>query len=526
LHRQRIAPLEPHLKGVKHLLVVPAGKMAAVPIEALTDRYTVSYVPSASIFARRMEDHRPLEASSLLVLADPVFTRTAPVQPTPPPHGLLVKAVLPGSLAARIGLLPGDVILEYDGKKLTAPADLKPAGGDERVPVKLWREGKGMAGRIPQAAWGWWWTQAGRRGPGRLAQTGRDRASAGRGKTWPALPGTRLEARTLTGLVPKSTALLGSDASVQKLSELAAAGKLKDFRLLHLATHGEANATLPAETALILSQDKLPTRLDDEAAAVLAGRRVPDGKLTVGTILKEWQLDADLVVLSACQTGLGKQTFGEGMLGFTQALMQKGARSVVLSPWKVDDAATALLMAASTRTCWGSERGCQPLLKPMKRAEALREAKSWLRGLGRKDAAERLATLVNGVPRGERGSIKAALPTRKVEESKTTDRPFATRTTGRRSCCWGTRSEGSRQQAGGRGRRQKVPPIPLGPPRVPHICMGSIYLQLALRDKRRVFPSGQTLFAGEQAAIIANVFCRARRDLPNGKYLEGKVYHG
>jgi CHAT domain-containing protein len=78
---------------------------------------------------------------------------------------------------------------------------------------------------------------------------------------------------------------------------------------------------------------------------VLSGKRVPDGRLTVGTILKEWQFDADLVVLSACQTGLGKETSGEGMLGFTQALMQKGARSVVLSRWKVDDAATALLMA-------------------------------------------------------------------------------------------------------------------------------------------------------------------------------------
>jgi CHAT domain-containing protein len=62
----------------------------------------------------------------------------------------------------------------------------------------------------------------------------------------------------------------------------------------------------------------------------------------------------------------------------------------------------------------------------MKHAEALREAKSWLRGLGRKEAAERLANLVNGVPRGERASIKAALPTRKAEDPKAaTDRPFA-----------------------------------------------------------------------------------------------------
>ena len=80
-----------------------------------------------------------------------------------------------------------------------------------------------------------------------------------RGKEWNSLPGTRLEARTLAGLIPRTTALLGSDASEQNLVELASSGKLKDYRLLHLATHGEANSDRPEWTALLLSQDRLPT---------------------------------------------------------------------------------------------------------------------------------------------------------------------------------------------------------------------------------------------------------------------------
>ena len=421
LHRQRLAPLEPHLKGVRRLLVVPAGAMAAVPVEALTDRYTVSYVPSASVFARRAEHHRPLQASSLLVLADPTFTHSAPAQPAGPAHGLLVLAVTPGGLAARIGLRPGDILLEYNGKELSSPTDLLPPRDEGRVSVKLWREGKTLAGRIPVGKLG---VAIDKRPVAEALAAWRKRESElldlGRG-SWQPLTGTRLEARALTALVPRTSVLLGSDASQQKLAELAAADKLREYRLLHLATHGQANADQPKLTALILAQD----RIDDAAAVARVaaeGKKPVEGRLTVGTVLADWRLDADLVVLSACQTGLGADTRGgEGMLGFTQALLQKGARSVVLSRWKVDDAATALLMTRFYENLLGKRKGT----KPLGRAEALAEAKAWLRGLSRSEATKRLAALVGGVPRSERGSIKAALPTRKPDAPKGEDRPFA-----------------------------------------------------------------------------------------------------
>ena len=302
---------------MRQLLVVPAGQMSAVPIEALTERYTISYVPSASVFARGAEQHRPLQASSLLVLADPVFTHTAPILP-PAAQGLLILAVTPGSLAARIRLRPGDVLLEYNGKQLSTAADLMSPDGNDRVPLKLWREGQTLAGRIPAGKLG---VAVDKRPVAQALAAWRkqesDLLTLGRGDTWQPLPGTRLEARTLAALVPQTTTLLGSQASQLLLAALAAADKLKDFRLLHLATHGQANAVQPKLTALIFAQD----HIDDATAAaraVLAGQKPVDGRLTVATVLTDWKLDADLVVLSACQTGLGKDSNGEGMLGFTR----------------------------------------------------------------------------------------------------------------------------------------------------------------------------------------------------------------
>jgi CHAT domain-containing protein len=241
-----------------------------------------------------------------------------------------------------------------------------------------------------------------------------------RAEPWAPLPGTRLEARSLAALLPSAALLLGSDASQQALEGLAASGKLRGLRLLHLATHGQARPDRPRDAALILARDCLPTPRQQEARA-LAGQRPLDGRLTVEAVLSGWRLDADLVVLSACQSGLGKDAGGDGLLGFAQALLRCGARSVVLSLWKVDDSATALLMARFYENLLGKRPG---LKAPLGRAEALREAKAWLRGLPRAEAHKRLAALVDGLPRGERGRVGRALPTRPAGPVGE-DRPFA-----------------------------------------------------------------------------------------------------
>jgi CHAT domain-containing protein len=110
----------------------------------------------------------------------------------------------------------------------------------------------------------------------------------------------------------------------------------------------------------------------------------------------KWKLDAELVTLSACQSGLGKKAGGEGYLGFAQALFLAEARSLVLSLWKVDDTATALLMVRFYQNLLGKRDG---LKQPLPKAEALQEAKHWLRKLTAKEVEHHMARL----PAAERG---------------------------------------------------------------------------------------------------------------------------
>src|SRR5204863_6703264 len=172
-----------------------------------------------------------------------------------------------------------------------------------------------------------------------------------------SLPGTKIEVEALARLVPDSKLLLGSAASEQTLEQLADSGQLKQYRLLHFATHGEVNEGIPTESALILAQDQISQKLDDQLARTLSHKKPLDGRLTVGTILDKWQLDADQVVLGACETGLGAKAGGEGLLGFAHALLLKGAKTVVLSRWKVPDAATALLMQRYYANILGKREG-------------------------------------------------------------------------------------------------------------------------------------------------------------------------
>jgi CHAT domain-containing protein len=133
-----------------------------------------------------------------------------------------------------------------------------------------------------------------------------------------------------------------------------------------------------------------------------------DGRITAQQIVQTWDLDADLVVLSACESGLGRLAGGEGYLGFTQALFVRGARSVVLSLWKVPDHSTTLLMTRFYANLLGRRAG---LAKPLAKAEALREAKDWLRGLTVEQGEselERLRLVPAADTRGERRVGQAA----------------------------------------------------------------------------------------------------------------------
>jgi CHAT domain-containing protein len=240
----------------------------------------------------------------------------------------------------------------------------------------------------------------------------------GAGENWSRLPGTRLEATALAQLFPEGPAevLLGSQASEQRLQALTQNGQLGRYRYLHLATHGIVDDKVPLRSAVILAQDHLP----DPEQQLLAGQAIIDGRLTADKVLRQWHLNSDLVTLSACQTALGKYERGEGFVGFAQTLILAGSRSVCLSLWKVDDTATALLMQRFYQNLLGKREG---LKSPLPKAQALAEAKSWLRGLSRAEADRQVAQLKPDTVR-DKGRKSQPLPG-EADSKDSPNRPYA-----------------------------------------------------------------------------------------------------
>lgn len=186
----------------------------------------------------------------------------------------------------------------------------------------------------------------------------------------PALPASRRELSSVAALYPPATILVGEGASERSIFEMAQHGSLDQFGLIHLATHAIVDEEDPEGSALVLTLPAAPN-LESET---LPDRHLFDGLLRVEEIYHAWKLRADLVTLSACETALGRKLGDEGYLGFAHAFLRAGARSLILSLWKVDDEATALLMERFYENRAGA-RG----RSPMNKSEALRDAKRWLR---------------------------------------------------------------------------------------------------------------------------------------------------
>jgi CHAT domain-containing protein len=113
--------------------------------------------------------------------------------------------------------------------------------------------------------------------------------------------------------------------------ETALSKELSQYRIVHFATHGLLDNEHPELSGLVLSL------VDPEG-------KPWDGFLDLQDVYN-LTIPADLVVLSACETGLGKEISGEGLIGLTRGFMYAGASRVVASLWKVDDVATSELMA-------------------------------------------------------------------------------------------------------------------------------------------------------------------------------------
>jgi CHAT domain-containing protein len=332
LHRLLWQPLAKHLGGAKTVLLSPDGALAQLPFAALPGRKKGSYL---------------IEDVALAVVPVP---QLLPQMLAPVPKQKRLKPSL---------LLVGDV--NFDS---TWPAA---TGGDDR----------GFS----------------REGP----------------PSWGKLPATSAEADAVRG----SFSRLFKGGTVTDLREEearkgAVRQALQKSRYAHLATHGffappELRSALAAEGAAgsagLFGREGVtgwhPLLLSGLVLAGANKEAKPGEEDGILTALEVSEMDLgrlELAVLSACETGLGQQAGGEGLLGLQRAFAVAGCRSVVASLWKVDDRATQALMAEFYRVWWGKEI--------VSRALALRQAQ--------------LSLLREGV----RGMVRDPLPAAKKKDNR------------------------------------------------------------------------------------------------------------
>jgi tetratricopeptide (TPR) repeat protein/CHAT domain-containing protein len=153
-----------------------------------------------------------------------------------------------------------------------------------------------------------------------------------RGLTWRDLPGTEYEVKTIAqeAFGGKGVRLLlGDQASMSNVKKLSDSGELAEQKIVHFACHAFFDAEYPQYSSLVLS----------EAGAKDDGASGETGYLTVEDVAL-LRFNADLVALSACETGKGTQWLGDGLVGFTRSLLVAGANRAEVTLWPIDDAAT------------------------------------------------------------------------------------------------------------------------------------------------------------------------------------------
>jgi CHAT domain-containing protein len=168
------------------------------------------------------------------------------------------------------------------------------------------------------------------------SETVRSSPSAGRTASYDAylergfstarLPFTREEVLSIGRLFPSVQRQLYLGASATE--DAVKTEDLSKYRYIHFATHGFLDEAAPDRSGILFSRDPASQQI---------------GVLQAGEIMR-LRLDADLVTLSACSTGLGQLVTGEGILGLTRAFFYAGARNLTVSLWNVNDSATSTLM--------------------------------------------------------------------------------------------------------------------------------------------------------------------------------------
>jgi CHAT domain-containing protein len=157
-----------------------------------------------------------------------------------------------------------------------------------------------------------------------LVRSGADASAS----SFARLPSTQREAQAILSLVPPGQGFHASGLAASK--ELVIQGRLSGYQIVHFATHGVVDTEHPQLSGVVLSL------VDGQGQTC-------DGFLREHEIYN-LELPCDLVVLSACETALGKEIKGEGLAGLARSFMYAGAARVMVSLWKISDLGTAELM--------------------------------------------------------------------------------------------------------------------------------------------------------------------------------------
>ncbi|HLJ85651.1 MAG TPA: CHAT domain-containing protein [Candidatus Angelobacter sp.] len=301
LSRMVLNPLASLLPG-KKLLIVSDGALQYIPFAALPDpnhpkqllvaSHEIISLPSASVVTelRRQEANRTRPPNEIAVLADPVFDRSdVRIVSSPNAVPTTSKSRPPSN---RQFPLP-------HSSALRRPSEADPESQLESMD--------------------------------RLSRSAGDLGFARRDGDFylKRLIYTRLEAKSIMAVTPAGKGKQALDFQASRT--MAMSPELSQYRIVHFATHGLVDNKHPELSGLVLS---LVDRHGEPK----------DGFLDLQDIYN-MKLPVDLVVLSACDTGLGEEINGEGLIGLTRGFMYAGASRVMASLWSVSDKATAELMS-------------------------------------------------------------------------------------------------------------------------------------------------------------------------------------
>jgi CHAT domain-containing protein len=308
--------------GEKRLLIVPDGALNYVPFEALVKTgdggagyaalpYLITtneivYAPSASVIAViRKQTSTRSTGKNVLIIGDPVFSSNDP--------RLKETAKVPTKGATKGATKRSTKRAAKGAASKTAPT--APAAVTVPVAASEGTRGLGLSSALTDVA-----------GTPAASVTGAPTQT--QNPTLARLPGTRVEATQIAQITRQSGGMADTWLDLNANEANVQTKDLKNYHVLHLATHGLLNPKRPQFTGVVLS---------------LIGNRSGDGFLATKEVFN-LKLGAPLVMLSACETGLGAETRGEGVIGLTRAFMYAGAPTVGVSLWSVSDNSTAQLM--------------------------------------------------------------------------------------------------------------------------------------------------------------------------------------